>query len=227
MSTPANTSFLPSKPEEAIEHISDQIGLKLDSLKLSQLVQYLQLLHRWNSTYNLTAVRDPSEMIIQHLADCLVAVSALCNKFNPESSLKILDVGSGGGLPGVVLAIVCPTWEITCVDSVGKKAAFLRQVAAELQLPNLHAEHSRVETLNAPASFNIITSRAFAALADFVNMTRALLAPTGTWVAMKGKLPDSEISIVPTDVEVFHVEQLMVPYLHADRCLIWMRPRVH
>lgn len=189
-----------------------------------RLEAYLGLLVKWNAAYNLTAVRDPAQMRAQHLADCLAAVEPLRRQLGPVRSARILDVGSGGGLPGAVLAIAEPAWDVTCVDAVGKKAAFVRQVAAELRLPNLHAEHSRIEALKA-APFDVVTSRAFAALDDFVRLTRPLLAGEGIWMAMKGKSPDGELAALPPDVEVFHVEPLVVPGLDAERCLIWMRPR--
>jgi 16S rRNA (guanine527-N7)-methyltransferase len=137
----------------------------------------------------------------------------------------MLDVGSGAGLPGVVLSIVEPRWDVTCVDAVAKKASFIRQVAAELGLPNLRAQHARVEDLPAPSGFDIVTSRAFASLADFVSLTGPLLSPAGCWMAMKGKVPEDEMAGLPDWVEVFHVEQLEVPSLEAQRCLVWMRKR--
>ncbi|HJV69921.1 16S rRNA (guanine(527)-N(7))-methyltransferase RsmG, partial [Ideonella sp.] len=136
---------------------------------------------------------------------------------------RVLDVGSGAGLPGVVLAICQPDWHVTCVDAVAKKASFIRQVAAELGLPNLQASHQRVEAMSEPP-FDLITSRAFATLADFVALTRERLAAGGCWVAMKAKLSDDERAAVPKDVAVFHVEPLTVPGLDATRCLVWMRP---
>ena len=179
------------------------------------------MLQRWNSTYNLTAVRDPAQMLTQHLADCLALIQPL-RRFCGSGTHRLLDVGSGGGLPGVVIAALNPQFDVTCVDAVGKKAAFVRQVAGELRLPNLHAEHARVEQLKLPP-FHIITSRAFASLADFTRLTRRHLAADGAWVAMKGKRPAEEIDSLPADVEVFHVEQLSVPGLEAARCLVWMR----
>jgi 16S rRNA (guanine527-N7)-methyltransferase len=136
----------------------------------------------------------------------------------------VLDVGSGGGLPGVVLAAARPGDEVICVDAVGKKAAFIRQAALELRLPNLRGEHARVEQMSSPP-FNLIVSRAFASLADFVHLTTRLRDNEGVWMAMKGKRPDDEIAALPSTVDVFHVEQLRVPGLAADRCLVWMRPR--
>lgn len=189
-----------------------------------RLEAYLGLLAKWNAAYNLTAVRDPAQMRAQHLADCLAVVEPLRRQLGAGRSARILDVGSGGGLPGVVLAAAEPAWDVTCVDTVGKKAAFVRQVAGELALPNLHAEHARVEALKA-RPFDVITSRAFASLPDFVRLTQPLLAPGGVWVAMKGKRPDDEIAALPASIEVFHVEPLTVPGLDAERCLVWMRPR--
>jgi 16S rRNA (guanine527-N7)-methyltransferase len=187
-----------------------------------RLERYLSLLAKWNSAYNLTAARDPAKMRAHHLADCLAVVEPLRGRLGIDKPVRLLDVGSGGGLPGVVLAIAEPAWDVTCVDAVGKKAAFIRQVAAELELPNLHAEHARVERLHAPL-FDVITSRAFASLADFTRLTDALLAPAGIWMAMKGKRPDDELAALPPNVTAFHVEPLAVPGLQAERCLVWMR----
>jgi 16S rRNA (guanine527-N7)-methyltransferase len=136
----------------------------------------------------------------------------------------MLDVGSGGGLPGVVIAALMPQVDVTCVDAVGKKVAFVRQVAGALQLPNLHGAHARVEDLKLPA-FSVITSRAFATLELFVRLTEKHLAADGVWLAMKGRTPDEEMAALPPSVEVFHVEQLAVPTLDSQRCLVWMRRR--
>jgi 16S rRNA (guanine527-N7)-methyltransferase len=188
-----------------------------------RLQTYLALLQKWNKAYNLTAVRDEAQMRVQHLADCLAVVPSL-ERHAGGRTLRILDVGSGGGLPGVVLAVSRPDWDVTCVDTVGKKAAFVRQVAGELRLPNLHSAHGRVEQLALPP-FDVITARAFASLADLARWTRPLLGSGGVWMAMKGKRPDDEIAALPADVEVFHVEPLAVPGLDAERCLVWMRVR--
>jgi 16S rRNA (guanine527-N7)-methyltransferase len=185
------------------------------------LLKYLDLLELWNGTYNLTSVRDRKAMLTQHLADCLAVVPA----FARHSQLaRVLDVGSGGGLPGVVIAAALPDFDVTCVDTVGKKAAFVRQVAGSLGLANLHAAHSRVEDLKL-GPFDIITSRAFATLLTFTQLTSGRLASGGVWVAMKGQLPEKEMAELPPSVEVFHVEHLKVPGLDAQRCLIWMRLR--
>lgn len=209
-----------SSVQDEIAALCAQCGLQPGATQLQALADYLALLQRWNATYNLTAVRDPSAMLTQHLADCLAVVAPVLRQ---GESGRLLDVGSGGGLPGVVIATLLPAWHVTCVDAVGKKMAFVRQVAGTLPLPNLHAEHTRIEQLKHPP-YRLITSRAFASLADFTRLTRPHLAPGGVWMAMKGRAPDDELAELPPDVEVFHVEQLAVPGLDAQRCLVWMRP---
>ncbi len=204
-----------------IGSIAGALGVPLDEAQAGRLAGYLDLLHRWNATYNLTAVRERDAMLIQHLADCLAVVPHLAAR---APTGRLLDVGSGGGLPGVVLAVALPGWDVTCVDAVAKKAAFVRQVAGTLAVPNLHASHARVEAL-AAGPFDVITSRAFSSLADFAALTRTKLSPGGAWMAMKGRVPDEEIAALPPDVEVFHVEPLAVPGLDAQRCLVWMRLR--
>lgn len=209
-----------------IAALARRIGLAPTPAQLQQLQDYLGLLQRWNGTYNLTALRDPAQMFSLHLADCLAILPALQRWVQGQGGrpdLKLLDVGSGGGLPGVVIAILCPEIRVCCVDTVGKKAAFIRQVSVELRLPNLRAEHQRVENLR--DGFDMITSRAFASLADFTGLTRQLLGPGGVWMAMKGKRPDDELSALPPDIDVFHVEPVQVPDLEAERCLVWLRPR--
>ena len=213
-----------------LQQASDVLGLGLDAAALDGLIAYLQLLQRWNKVYNLTALRDPQEMLTHHLVDCLAVLPALRQHaakagLDGLDGLRVLDVGSGGGLPGVVLALVHPAWRITCVDTVSKKAGFIRQVAAELRLPNLTGLHARVEAL-APqaAQFDVITSRAFASLGDFTTLSAQVLAPGGVWLAMKGRLPVDEQAQLPAKVQVFHVEQLQVPGVDAQRCLVWMRP---
>ncbi len=206
----------------ALAEACARLELVVDAAVLDRLLAYLALLQRWNATYNLTAVRDPREMLTHHLADCLAVVGPLRRRLSADSEPRLLDVGSGGGLPGVVLAMLEPRWNVTCVDSVGKKAAFIRQAGVELGLRNLRAEHARVESLEA-APFDLIISRAFASLPDFVRWTRGLLAPKGVWAAMKGRQPQEELDALPAGVEVFHVEPLCVPGLDAERCLIWMR----
>jgi 16S rRNA (guanine527-N7)-methyltransferase len=198
-----------------------QLGLNLSDVQFDQLLGYLALIQKWNKVYNLTAVRDPQEMLTHHLLDSLTAVAPLVRHTQGQSA-KVLDVGSGGGLPGIVLAICRPELDVSCVDTVGKKAAFIQQVAASLKLPNLHGVHARVETLAGP--FDVICCRAFAALPDFVNWSRRALAEQGVWMAMKGKHPQAEIDGLPAGVQVFHVEPLTVPGLDVERCMVWLRP---
>lgn len=214
----------PGADESRLDDLSAALGLAISPAQRTALVAYVDLLARWNATYNLTAVRDREAVWAQHIADCLAVLPALDRHLATTPARRVLDVGSGGGLPGVVLALMRPALDVTCVDTVGKKAAFVRQVAGALPLPNLHAAHSRVEALAAPP-FDLVTSRAFASLADFTRLTRPLLAPGGAWMAMKGKHPDDELAALPDDVAVFHVEPIRVPGLDAERCLVWMKPK--
>ena len=207
---------------------ADALALGLSDAQVGLLMDFLALLQKWNKVYNLTAVRDPQEMMTHHLLDSLAAVAPLRRHVaglqqGGAAAVKLLDVGSGGGLPGVVFAICCPDVDVSCVDTVGKKAAFIQQAAATLKLPNLHGIHARVESLAGP--FEVVSCRAFAALADFTAWSRPALAPGAVWLAMKGKHPAEEIAALPASVEVFHVEPLQVPGLEAQRCIVWMRPR--
>jgi 16S rRNA (guanine527-N7)-methyltransferase len=216
---------LPAPDAPRTAALASSLGLTLSEAQARGLPTYVDQLVRWNATYNLTAVRERDAVWVQHIADCLAVLPALDRQLaHTAPSQRVLDVGSGGGLPGVLLALMRPTLDVTCVDTVGKKAAFIRQVAGALALPNLHAAHSRVEALKL-LPFGLITSRAFASLADFTRLTRPLLAPGGVWMAMKGKTPDDEIAALPRNIDVFHVEQLRVPGLDAERCLVWMQPK--
>ncbi len=211
----------------ALDRGLQALGLPLDGAQRQQLLDFLALLQKWNRVYNLTAVRDPHEMLTHHLLDSLAAVAPLQRQVQAlqregRAAARLLDVGAGGGLPGVVFAICCPGVQVDCVDTVAKKAAFIQQAAAALRLPNLRGVHARVETLAGP--YDVISSRAFAALADFTAWSRAALAPDGVWLAMKGRLPQDEMAQLPASVQVFHVEPLAVPQLDAERCIIWLRP---
>jgi 16S rRNA (guanine527-N7)-methyltransferase len=206
----------------ALASAASSLKLPIGEQEQARLLRYLALLQRWNAHYNLTAVREPQAMLTQHLVDCLAVLPELRSEL-PSGPQRVLDVGSGGGLPGVVLAVLQPEWRVHCVDTVGKKAAFIRQVAADLQLTNLTGLHARVESLD--REYDLVTSRAFAALPLFAALTRHLLAPAGRWAAMKGRVPEDELKALPPDIEVFHVKHLDVPGLDAERCLIWMRPR--
>jgi len=217
----------------------DALGLLLDEHQQNQLLSYVDLMGKWTRVYNLTAVRDPQEMLTHHLLDSLSVVLPLRRQLAGARSTRLakpqgdqaaddlqkpfalLDVGSGAGLPGVVIAITCPEIQVTCLDAVAKKVAFIQQAAASLKLSNLTGLHARIETVTQP--FDIMSSRAFASLADFVNGSYKALAAEGVWMAMKGKTPEEELATLPEKAKVFHVEQLQVPGLDAQRCLVWMR----
>ena len=208
--------------EEGLRAGAQALGLGLTDGQTQQLLEFMALIQKWNKVYNLTAVRDPADMLTHHLLDSLTAVAPLSRHIQGRA-IRLLDVGSGGGLPGVVLAICLPDVAVTCVDTVAKKAAFVQQVAVSLKLPNLRGVHARVESLTEP--HQVICSRAFASLADFVTWSRTALAEDGVWMAMKGKHPQGEIDALSADVGVFHVEPLTVPGLAVERCMVWMRPK--
>jgi 16S rRNA (guanine527-N7)-methyltransferase len=197
-----------------------ELGLDLADAQVDQLVQYLGLLQKWGKVYNLTAVLDEQAMLTHHLLDSLAVVAPLRRQTEGAAG-RLLDVGSGAGLPGAVIAVCCPELRVDCLDAVAKKAAFVQQVAATLHLPNLRGVHSRIEQVR--DQYEVVSSRAFASLADFVTGSAQALKPGGTWLAMKGKRPDAEIAALPGGTDVFHVEQLHVPGLDADRCIVWMR----
>ncbi|MCF8159141.1 MAG: 16S rRNA (guanine(527)-N(7))-methyltransferase RsmG [Polaromonas sp.] len=200
------------------------LDLALSDAQIDSLLAYQALIEKWNKVYNLTAVRDPGDMLTHHLLDSLAVIAPLRRQLAPGAdgrALRLLDVGSGAGLPGVVIAICCPDIQVDCVDTVGKKAAFIQQVAVTLRLPNLRGLHARVESLT--NKYQVISSRAFASLADFTNWSAQALAAQGVWLAMKGRYPADELAALAPGVRVFHVEHLIVPGLEAERCLIWMK----
>ncbi len=200
------------------------LELELSDAQISALLDYIALIQKWTRVYNLTAVRDPEEMLTHHVLDSLAVVAPLRRQLQSmglDESIRLLDVGAGAGLPGVVLAICCPAMVVHCVDTVAKKAAFIQQASVSLKLPLLRGIHARVESLTEP--YAVVTSRAFASLADFTRWSKGALAEQGAWMAMKGKSPDAEVAQLPADVAMFHVEPLVVPELDAERCLVWMR----
>jgi 16S rRNA (guanine527-N7)-methyltransferase len=198
------------------------LGLTLSDATQQQLLAFMALIQKWTRVYNLTAVRDPQEMLTHHLLDSLSALTPLLRHTGGQP-IRLLDVGSGGGLPGVVLAICRPEIQVTCVDTVGKKAAFIQQVAVTLRLPNLRGLHARVESVQ--ERYDVVCSRAFASLKDFTQWSQSALAEGGVWMAMKGKMPSDEMAQLPPEVDVFHVEPLTVPGLDAERCMLWLRLR--
>jgi 16S rRNA (guanine527-N7)-methyltransferase len=220
---------VPATPAALAEQAA-ALGCALDAGQATLLTAYLDLLARWNQVHNLTAVRNRADMVTQHLLDCLAVLAPLRRHLagSPNSRpggqpVRLLDVGSGGGLPGIVIAIAAPEIQITCVDAVAKKAAFITQAQAELRLANLAAQHARVEQLRLPP-FDVITSRALGSLEELVAWTRNLLAPGGAWMAMKGAHPAKEIAELGDAATVFHVEHLDIPALKAERCLVWLHP---
>ena len=207
------------------------MGLALSDVQVDQLLAYQDLIQKWTKVYNLTAVRDPAEMLTHHLLDSLAVVLPLQKQLAgmrasgalaADAPVRLLDVGSGAGLPGAVIAICCPQVSVHCVDTVAKKAAFIQQVAVSLKLPNLRGIHARVENLT--ETYNVVSSRAFASLLDFVTWSHKCLAEQGVWMAMKGKHPIDEMAALAVGVQVFHVEPLAVPGLDAERCILWLRP---
>lgn len=207
--------------EQRLRRGSEVLGLRLSDAQHQHLLTYMDLLQKWNRVYNLTAVKDPEQMLTQHVLDCL-AVALPLKKRVPEAK-SLLDVGAGGGLPSVVLAIACPDLTVLAVDAVAKKTAFIQSAAHALGLVNLQAQHARVESLT--QTFDVVSSRAYASLTDFVLTSRACLAPKGWWMAMKGVVPTEEITHLPSDIEAAQTQLLSVPGLDAQRCLVWMRPK--
>ena len=200
------------------------LGLSLPPPARRQLLRYVALLARWNRTYNLTAIREPERMVTHHLLDCLAVLPALDGLAGPRQP-AVLDVGSGGGLPGIPIAVARPAWQVTMVEPVQKKGAFLVQAIAELGLGNARAAIVRVEDLRGTAPFDIVISRAFSDLASFAAAALPHVARDGRLVAMKGVHPDAELAELPATVEVVAVPTLDVPFVDGARHLVVMRRR--
>lgn len=199
-----------------------EMGLDVSADAQAKLLRYLELLQKWNKVYNLTAVRDPIEMVTLHLLDSLSVLPYIKVK-------SLLDVGSGGGLPGIVLAICLPTMQVTTIDTVQKKTIFMRQVKGELGLDNLHVVHGRVESYQPAKKFEAIISRAFSELALFVNLTKHLLMQKGHWLAMKGQVPHDELATLDQDsldIKVKPIIPLKVAGLVAERHLVILEKQV-
>jgi 16S rRNA (guanine527-N7)-methyltransferase len=194
------------------------LALTLPAPAQQQLLAYVTLLDKWNRVYNLTAIRALDKMVSHHVLDSLCALTPL-----PEEPLQVLDVGSGGGMPGLVFAIARPQWQVTLLDSNHKKTAFLQQVVIDLTLKNVEVVTSRVERYQPQLKFDIITSRAFAKLSEFVTLTRHLLAKDGCYAALKGVLPVEEMAQLPAGITVEATRLLSVPGLEAERHLIMMQ----
>lgn len=208
---------------EPLKSGASDLSLALSESHIEQLLTYLALLVKWNAVYNLSAIRDPQQMLTQHLLDCLAALHAYVG------ALRVLDVGSGGGLPGIVLAIwaqqAAPQMQVHLIDTVQKKTAFLTQVKAELALSNAQIHTGRVEQLHDEKKFDVITSRAFADLKDFVNWSGHLLAEDGQMIALKGQadVSDAELAALPTGWRLEKKERLQVPGMTAQRHLVVLK----
>ena len=197
-----------------------ELALDLSAAQQGQLLDYLALLNKWNHVYNLTSVRDPMQMMTLHLLDSLAAVPAFAGAHN------VLDVGAGGGLPGIVLAIARPDMKVSMIDTVHKKTAFLTQVKAELGLSNVTVYTKKVQELAVKQPFDVITSRAFADLSDFVEWSHHLLAEGGRFIALKGTAPQDERERLPGDWKVRDLQPLRVPGLEAERHLVFVERSV-
>ncbi|TEA70038.1 16S rRNA (guanine(527)-N(7))-methyltransferase RsmG [Allopusillimonas ginsengisoli] len=217
--------IVPDTYRARIQAAGAGMGVAVSADQALALQAYIEQLQRWNRTYNLTALRHPDQMLVQHIFDSLSIVKPISEELykNTVNNPKIMDIGSGAGLPGVVLAIMRPEWQIECVDAVQKKMAFVRQMSGSLKLPNLQATHARVEQLG-PANADIVVSRAFASLADFADLAGRHVASQGWLLAMKGQSPDEEQAALQqqTNWRVSRLEPLHVPELDAQRCLVWM-----
>jgi len=202
------------------------LGLTLDERQTQSLLTIMAQMQKWNQTYNLTALKKPEQILVQHVLDSLSALAPI-QRFSanaPNAEIKLVDVGSGAGLPGMVLAAMQPHWQVFCVDAVEKKMAFVRHVRGLLGLTNLNAVHGRIEQLLA---FNaqIVISRAFASLPDFVQLAGSHVAEEGRLLAMKGAVPEMEIQTLAQTQnhwQLERIEKLNVPQLDAQRCLVWL-----
>ena len=216
----ASQEFLPR-----LRNAAASLRVELTSGQEESLLSYLDQLQRWNRAYNLTAVRDPEQMLVQHIFDSLAIIPALKPVlYKNTAKPRIVDVGSGAGLPGLVLATLLPDADVHCVDTVEKKATFIRHAAGVLRLSNLEAHHARVEKLP-PFEADIVVSRAFASLADFAKLGGRHVAQQGRMLAMKGREPVEEIEELATSTSwrVERIDTLQVPELDAHRCLVWLR----
>ncbi len=209
---------LPHGLDADLAHGVAALGLTLTPAQQQALLAFVALLGKWNRTYNLTAIREPARMVTHHLLDALAVLPYLPQR----AGLRVLDVGAGGGIPGIPLAIARPDWRVTLVDANHKKVAFIRQAAIELGLRNVEAHAERVEALVPEAPFDVVISRAFADIATFAATSARHLARDGALVAMKGVHPDEELTEVPADLRVTATHALHVPGIDAARHLVVM-----
>jgi len=210
-------------PQQRLEDALRVLGMDEDIARAPLMLRYLGELQRWNKAYNLTAIRDPDQMLVQHLFDSLAVVPPLRALATGQTDVHVADMGSGAGLPGMMLAICQPGWQVACVDAVHKKTAFVRQLAGILGLDNVLAVHGRIESIPALEA-NLVISRAFASLADFASLSARHLVPGGVMAAMKGRFPEDEVRALEagTDWRMTDSIVLQVPELEAQRCLIYL-----
>lgn len=202
----------------------NELGLSHDETQVKKLLQYSDLILKWNKTYNLTAIKDSEEVIVKHLLDSL-SVCHILQKFAEKGNKKVLDVGCGAGLPSLPCSMFSPNLTFTLVDSVGKKISFVTQVCTLLGLKHVFPKHERIENEARSNKYSVITSRAFASLENFVNLTRELLEEDGRWLALKAKLEEEEISKIPEDIQIEKVIDLRVPFLNETRCVVILKKR--
>ncbi len=207
---------------DRLQAASRQLQLELSDAQAGRLLDFVDAMQRWNKTYNLTALRTPEQMLIQHVFDSLSVIPVLDRLLDKNTAYQatLVDVGSGGGLPGIILAIMRP-WVVHCVDAVAKKTAFVRQMSARLDLPRLHAHHARIEALP-PFNADIVLCRAFASVADFAVLAGRHAAPNGRLVAMKGQPSEAELDALRKAGQwrIEHIHELQVPELAARRCAL-------
>lgn len=202
---------------------AEKMGLLLDDKQRQDILLYLELIQKWNKTYNITAIKDAEQILIQHVFDSLSVIPPLTEKISPDTAVTVLDVGSGGGLPGVIIAICCPKWQIVCVDAVEKKTSFITMVAGRLGLKNLRSKHGRIEDYVSNEA-DLVISRAFASLSDFANWSGHTVKEEGYLAAMKGHYLENEVTELEmcSDWRLSSWQKLQVVDMDAERCLIWM-----
>ncbi|MFP9227697.1 16S rRNA (guanine(527)-N(7))-methyltransferase RsmG [Pectobacterium cacticida] len=203
---------------DTLDHLLDTAGIVVSDKQKTLLIQYVEMLHKWNKAYNLTSVRDPQQMLVRHIMDSIVVGPHL-------NGQRFIDVGTGPGLPGIPLAIIRPESHFTLLDSLGKRVRFLRQVQHELQIENIVPVQSRVEAFPAEPPFDGVLSRAFASLQDMVRWCNHLPAKTtGRFYALKGVLPEEELASLPQGIVLDQIVRLSVPELEGERHLVVLKP---
>jgi 16S rRNA (guanine527-N7)-methyltransferase len=220
------SSFNTAVPAATLAEGLRALDLDLPETASAQLIAYLAELHKWNASYNLTAIRDPAEMATRHLLDSLTLLPFLAGSHLPSAASRVLDIGSGAGIPGLILAIARPDLQVVVLDSNGKKARFMRHAVRTLGLRNAEVIEDRAEDYTPAVPFDVILSRAFASLAEFVDCSRQALSANGRWLAMKGKVTDEERAALPPEMTIETIHSLTVPGLEEARSLVILRRSV-